>query len=647
MTIAPDIRFPPPTVTEGPALIPPRSRLDGPVTTRRLRRTLAGYAVLAGTGAALGRWGRGRAVNAGTGMVLPGAGYLTAGKPGRFLATQAGFATSLGLWLGSGNVLAPIAVWAGTAVTAARHEVRVPTAKTAVPLAAAAGLGVAVVLRRRAFRKALARRGARNEYLRQLQNPTTSVVEFPRSAPTPEVPELDAEQVAQMRFALDRALQPVPDFAGFDRIDQFQTSSIRYQVAICGYALTSVQYSHTPAFHGYLSLGQRNTIAKWQERICWAFWSKESLWGHLRYNPDPIPRDDIMVSGWLANLIAGYTATTGDHRYAEPGSISFRHPRGMRYDYDLHSLTKILADNFAASSFGLFPCEPNWIYALCNGFGVLPLPIHDRLYGTDHAAAVLPGFRRGFEEEFLSVDGRTIGLRSKWTGLTVPAMTSVLSDASVIWQLAPVFPDIARRQWEILRHEKLAVGADGRLDAELSGWDNIDTGNYRRSNVGALLWVKAAATELGDTEIAAAAAARLAVEGRPVVERGVRRLAAASVQANLGQLLAGTGRANAHFDRVNRPLPEAWARGPILDEASYPHVLVARAVTDGAALDLVLLPGDGAGRFSLGLDRLRPGSTYRVRGGVEESVVAAADGTARIQVDLDGRHEVRITPDAS
>ncbi|PPJ35454.1 hypothetical protein C5E45_25650 [Nocardia nova] len=629
-----------------PALIPERERLDGPVTTRRLRRTLTGYLALAGAGVAIGRTVRRGGVNVGTGLVWPGAGYVTAGKPLRFLASQAGFTASLGLWLGSGNVLAPIAVWAGTAAAGARHDVRIPAAKTAVPLLAAAGIGVALTVRRKAFRQAVARRQARNEYLGALRAKTPVTVEFPRSVPVPEVPELGTEQLAQVRFALDRALQPVSEFAGFDRIDQFQTSSIRYQVAVCGYALTSVQFAHTPAFHGYLSLAQRNTIAKWQERICWAFWSKESMWGHLRYNPDPIPRDDIMVSGWLANLVAGYTTTTGDHRYSEPGSICFRHPRGMRYEYDLHSLTDVLARNFAASDYGLFPCEPNWIYALCNGFGILPLPIHDRLYGSRHSASILPKFRRGFEEEFLSADGRTIGLRSKWTGLTVPAMTSVLSDASVIWQLAPVFPDIARRQWEILRHEKLRLGADGQLEAELSGWDNIDTGNYRRSNITPLLWVQAAATELGDTDIARAAGERIAAEGQPIVDHGVRRLAGASAQANLGLAMSMTGRAHAHYDRTSRPLPDAWSRGPILDEAEYPNVLVARAVTDGAALDLVLRPGAEPGRASLGLARLRPDQTYRLTGAVENSVVAAADGTARIHVDLADRREVRITPES-
>src|SRR5439155_12176610 len=326
-------------------------------------------------------------------------------------------------------------------------------------------------------RAAVARRERRNAHLREIaaREPAT-----PRRLPEPQVePELTPDELALARFALDRALQPVGEWNGFDRIEQFQTSSVRYQVTTMGHALSALQYARTPAFHGYLSQAQRNLIDKWQERICWAYWAKESLWGHLRHNPDPVPRDNIMLTGWLAYQIASYVSNTGDTRYSDPGSITFRHPRGQEYRYDLHALVETLADNFERSDFCLYPCEPNWIYALCNGYGVLPLPMHDRMFGTSYAERVLPRFRRGFEQEFLSVDGRTIGIRSSMTGLTIPAMTSILSDAAVVWQLAPVFPDLARGLWETVRHEWVHVPEHGPVQIEMRGWDKIDTGNYR------------------------------------------------------------------------------------------------------------------------------------------------------------------------
>jgi hypothetical protein len=91
-------------------------------------------------------------------------------------------------------------------------------------------------------------------------------------------------------------------------------------------------------------------------------------------------------------------------------------------------------------------------------------------------------------------------------------------------------------------------------------------------------------------------------------------------------------------------MPKAWMEGPILDGAAYPAVLVARAVSDGANLELVLHPGASGGRERLGISRLRPGAAYSVRGAVQDEVVASADGTADVDVNLDGRLEVVLAP---
>jgi len=627
------------------ALIPEHDRPDGPVTTRRLRRTVAVYGALAAAGTAIAvAAGRRPIANLGVGLIAPGAGYLSAGKPLSYAATQPAFLVSLGLWLGSGNVLAPLTVWGATAAASSRHRPRWRAARAVVPVASAATLTAALRIRERGFRRAVKRRDERNARLRELGATSAQPVTTRAVSTRPEVAELTADQLALQRFILDRALQPVAEFAGFDKIEQFQTSSIRYQVTCAGLALAAAQYDYTPAFAGYVNAAQRNLIAKWQERVCWAYWAKESMWGHLRYNPDPVRKDNIMLTGWLGYQLASYLSNTHDAHYLRKGSVTFAHPRGRRFEYDFGSLTEALLLNFQGSEFTLYPCEPNWIYALCNGFGILPLPVHDRLYGTDYTERILPNFRRGFENEFLSADGRTVGIRSAWTGLTVPAMTSVISDASVIWQLAPVFPDIARRQYEILRHEWMWLNSDGTLGLDLKGWDKIDTGNYRRSNISALLWMRAAAAELGDSEVAAAAGLSIEREAPSTVEGGVRHHPGVSVQGTCGLFLASTARTDSHFARINRGMPEQWLAGPILADADYPEVLVARAVTDGAALDLVLRPGAGRARQTLTIGRLRAGHTYRTQGAVDAEVTADAHGDAYVHVDLEDRHELRVVP---
>ena len=426
------------------ALIPERERPDGPVTTARLRRTVAAYGAAVSAGALLTRAaGRRPLANAGLGLAAPGAGFLGAGRPAAFAGTQFAFGLSLVAWLGTGNILAPATTWLGTAALSARRDQRPagPLARAAVPIAAAGALAGAIAARERGHHAALARRERRNAHLREVARGARRDPARPRRLPEPQVePELTPDELALTRFALDRALQPVPEWNGFDKIEQFQTSSVRYQVTTLGHALSTLQYARMPAFHGYLSQAQRNLIDKWQERICWAYWAKESVWGHLRYDPDPVPRDNIMLTGWLTYQLASYVSNTGDTRYSEPGSITFRHPRGQEYRYDLHSLTRALVDNFERSDFTLYPCEPNWIYALCNGYGVLPLPMHDRMFGTTYSERLLPAFRRGFEQEFLSVDGRTIGIRSSMTGLTIPAMTSIRPTRPSSGSSRPCFP---------------------------------------------------------------------------------------------------------------------------------------------------------------------------------------------------------------
>jgi len=90
--------------------------------------------------------------------------------------------------------------------------------------------------------------------------------------------------------------------------------------------------------------------------------------------------------------------------------------------------------------------------------------------------------------------------------------------------------------------------------------------------------------------------------------------------------------------------PDAWRQGPVLSEVAYPDVQVAKAVTDGRALDLVLRPGTGPVRTVLLVERLAAGREYAVTGAAQQTCVAGPDGTAVIEVDLGGRHEVRIAP---
>src|SRR6201987_4600647 len=180
-----------------PALIPERNTPDGPVTTQQLRRTAIGYLVLAATGTVIARRAaHGRAANLGVGLIAPGAGYLSAGKPVRFLAAVGGFVTSLVMWLGSGNMLAPITVWIATALGALRHDLRRPLAKVTVPLTAVVVVCAGIALRGRTFRTSVKGRPARNKSLGTLGATTGGrFVSSEKRKSTPPVPELSTEQL--------------------------------------------------------------------------------------------------------------------------------------------------------------------------------------------------------------------------------------------------------------------------------------------------------------------------------------------------------------------------------------------------------------------------------------------------------------------
>jgi len=172
----------------------------------------------------------------------------------------------------------------------------------------------------------------------------------------------------------------------------------------------------------------------------------------------------------------------------------------------------------------------------------------------------------------------------------------------------------------------------------------LDPGNYTlsRDTYGQVVTMMAA-REVGDEEYARAAEATLHAR-EPVVEAaGAKRWSEASGLANLYGLLGCFGRRSGLRDLVAHDVPDGWRSGPVLAGAAYPDVLVARAVTDGHALDLTLAPGAGPVRTTLAIERLVPGREYDVTGGISSAVVAGPDGRALVEVDLDRRLELRLS----
>jgi len=509
-------------------------------------------------------------------------------------------------------------------------------------LALVPAVAAAVYLVHRVRFGAQVRRGAElNERLRDVEFVITGSPGVDVRVPVAEHSE---EDLAHLRYALDLALQPLDRFDGFTKIDQFREAATRYQLNALGYSLAMSQFTRTPAFTGYLAAAQRNAVEKMLDRRVWGYWGLENAWGNLRLGRDPIANsDNIMLTGFYGVMLSMYESLNDD-RYSRPGALTFKWDDATSFTHDYPGLASAVHRSMTEAPFTLYPCEPNWIYTVCNTFGMNTLLGHDRLHGTGHFPELESRLRDSYEHEFLRPDGRIIGVRSENYGMSWNFWSGSAVQLSTAYWLHAALPDIAQRTWWLVR-ETLERRADGSVALPRSVANRVDPGNYRLgTEVYGLAVALMTARELGDEESAVAAQLSLERHAESSSDTGDRRYAGASAFANLYANLGRFGRHSAMRDLLVYGPPEAWGRGPVLAEADYPEVLVARALTDGSALDLVLRPGSGPVRARLGLGGLIPDRTYDVRGAVEPTVVASATGGARFHVDLDGRREVVVTP---
>jgi len=625
-----------------------RQASTGPVTASRRRRAALIYAAMCALGVIPLITGMSAASRAaGLGLWIPGGGFLAVGGWAMLLfpVAVALFGLAVFAWFASGMVVAPIVVWLGSAwLAGSMAEESISTFGAILVPALAAGAAFYAHRYSRSRREAeMARFEARKQFL---PSAIAEVIETASPAPSPEARELGPDDLAAVRYLFDRALQPMGELNGYDRIDQFQTSALRYQINNIGYALAMLQCHYAPNFHGYLARAQRNLIELYLDRRIWSYWIYESAWGHLNLtNPDPAGKDNIMLTGWFGLHVGMYMLNSGDRRYAEPGSLPFRLSSHRVFHHDIHSLEQSVLRNFLDSEFCLYPCEPNWVYPICNHFGMASLAVYDRLFGTRYVKATLDRWLQSLDKEFTDLSGSVIGLRSALTGLRFPFPAGEAGFAIFENCFAP---ERAQRMWAIARQELkgiLRTGEDGTRTIELPG-RGFDFGNYRPGWTGAYASIMDSAREFGDEETAAAAQESLDRRCGRSIEGGVLRYTGGS---NLSNILAVRARIHRRDDfriAVTRGPGEATARGPILAEVGYPDVLVARARSDGEALDLVLYPGEEPGPRTLRFERLKPGRRYTVRNGKEDGMVADATGAASLTVDLRGRTSIRLLPAA-
>ena len=398
-------------------------RIGVSLTVRRQCRTIIVLLLIAAVGLVVATQAHNTSHLAlGLGMMAPGAGFSVPifvessviGPAFAMSTAVMAFVLALILWFGTGNVLAPVVVWIGSAFAA----VLFAGGKVIAPIDFAALLPVAGSMPALVVLALVVTRGGR-----------PSKVTFPASVmiAAPRTGELDMSALQLQRLLLDRALQPVDQFEGFEWRDQFQTAAVRYQVNFLSYALSLSHAHYLPAFSGYILEAQQRLLAKQSDRRMWRYWALESLWGHLRRSADPVSRDNIMYSGFVAAQIA-YAEAAGGRSIAQDSHLDLR-IGNHRLHYNLSALVAILAKQYRASPWGLLACEPHWVYPLCNQITATAIRAADARSGHANWTTIAPKFRDSLLTEFTTNDGQLIPFKSSLTGMAMPMAGGIVMQA--------------------------------------------------------------------------------------------------------------------------------------------------------------------------------------------------------------------------
>jgi len=432
-------------------------------------------------------------------------------------------------------------------------------------------------------------------------------------------------------------------------IDQFQTGAVRYQLYGVVDVLSLYQCHYAPGFHGYLSRASKNCIEKSLQKRIMSYWKWESIFGKFKFSDwDPIKKDNIMVTGYLSSAMGLYAQASGDRSYNEKDSLEFVIDDGMHYKTNYDGLADALSNNMTENPYCLHPCEPNWTYSLCNLTGMAGLVISDRILGRDLGVRLRNRFERALEEDFTECDGRILPIRSEFTGLTLPGLCGTLTDCINAMLLTAYLPHLAHRNWAMIRKEFLTYDEEGQLEVKgLKGADKMDPGNYRAGEGPLRAFIAATAAEFGDEKVRKEALAQLDTKYFPVEATHTGSLRNKGLSATT-QVIALMARFVKHRDLANATLhgpPANALAGPVLEEAPFPDVLVAKAYSkDAKELDLVLYNGKEAGTFDLGFERLLPNHTYKLSNG--GTFTADAEGKGTTKVTVKGRTQVILKPQA-
>lgn len=526
------------------------------------------------------------------GLLVPGAGFLATGAWLYAVGAMAVFALAVMVWFGTGNVFAPVLVWLGSAfaatITLAPDAVIYPAA-----LAAIAVIPLLVSLTHGTMT-------ARNGRAAKLPRPEVTTW-LPPAIPVAAKPDtLGQDDLARLRLLLDRALQPVENFDGFDHRDQFQTGALRYQVNFASYALSLTQARFMPAFAGYMSESQNTLALKLQDRRLWGYWKWENLWGNLRRGWDPIPHENIMFSGFVAAQLALAQKAATHGLPSIPDALVLRAGTDTRR-YTVSAISCLLADQYATSG-DLLACEPNWVYPMCNLITACGI----RAATPEDWQSITKRFLSALQSGYVRPDGRLVPFHSRYLGLSAPAIGGAVMQGFPCLFLNALSPELAQRQWQVFRAELHRKGIKRAL------WP-VDVGNYRLTRAAGIAASAAAAREMGDEQTASELLAMLDAAHPAQASDGSAHRPGVSFWSHSVEMMARVGLAGGLSDLVvgQKAKPR---NPPILKSVPYPQCLVGACHHSTDRLEAVMIRSSRKPPSSVVIAALRPGRDYEVNG---------------------------------
>ena len=198
--------------------------------------------------------------------------------------------------------------------------------------------------------------------------------------------------------------------------------------------------------------------------------------------------------------------------------------------------------------------------------------------------------------------------------------------------------------WPTVKSELLERSGDGLALTDLESITAADPMTGEMGIGWCLAMLRLAAKEQGDSETAELITNLIDEHLQPVVSGGVMHYPKESLAVHAKLIMGRVATTNCQYDLVNMGSDERWLDGPLLTDATYPKVQVAKAVSDGTNLELVFYPENDPDTQEIELSQLDAGKQYRVTGSSnnEQALAADAQGKARLSVHLDGRTELRI-----